>query len=61
MVRLINLLQPLFNDMRINLRRRNIRMTQHQLHRPQIRAAFQQNLLVSSMHIRKHFRIAFHA
>ena len=38
----VNLLQPLFHDVGINLRRGNIRMAQHQLNRAQIRAAFQQ-------------------
>src|SRR5277367_4081778 len=41
-MRFINLLQPLFNHVGINLRRRNVRVTQHQLHRPQIRPALQQ-------------------
>ena len=34
--------QPLPGYMRINLRRRNIRMTQQQLHHAQIRAVIQQ-------------------
>ena len=39
---LINVLQVPLHDVRVNLRRRDIRMTQHLLDGPQIRAVFQQ-------------------
>src|SRR5579864_1910482 len=42
MVRLIHLLQALLHHVRINLCRRNIGVAQHQLHRPQVRAALEQ-------------------
>src|SRR6266446_8462781 len=39
-VRLVNLLQPLLDDMGINLRGGNVGMAKHKLHGPQVRAAF---------------------
>src|SRR5882672_8689360 len=42
MMRLVNLLQPLFHHMGIDLRGGNIGMSQHQLYRPQVGPALQQ-------------------
>ena len=42
MMRFIHLFQPLFDYMGIDLRRRDVRMAEHQLDRPQIRATLQQ-------------------
>src|SRR5260370_37961318 len=41
-MRFINLLQPLLDDMGINLRGRNIRVAQHELDGTEVRAALKQ-------------------
>src|SRR6266849_5777230 len=42
MMSLVNLLQPLLDNVRVDLRCRNVGVAEHQLHRSQIRAALQQ-------------------
>jgi hypothetical protein len=41
-MRFVNLLQPLFDDMSVNLGGGNIRVTQHKLDRAEIRATLEQ-------------------
>ena len=41
-MRLVNLFQPLFDYVRVDLRRRNVRVAKHELYRPQVRTALQQ-------------------
>jgi len=41
-MRLVNLLQPLLDNMGVNLSRRNIRVTEHELDGTEVRAAFKQ-------------------
>src|SRR5437773_12504255 len=57
-MRLVNLLQPLFHDMRVDLRGGNVRVPQHQLHRPQVDTALQQ---VRGKAVPQHVRSERHA
>ena len=41
-MRLINLLQTFLDHVRVNLRRRNVRVTKHHLHRTKVRASIEQ-------------------
>ena len=41
-MRLVNLFQPLFHHMRVDLGRGNIRVAKHELYRPQVGTALQQ-------------------
>src|SRR6185437_12803877 len=56
MVLFIDFLQAFLHDVRINLRRRNIRMAEHKLNRTQIRAPLQQ---VSRKTMTQHVRFQF--
>src|SRR6266850_1743064 len=41
-MRLVNLLQPLLDDVGVNLRRRNVRVAEHELNGPEVRSALEQ-------------------
>ncbi len=58
MMRLINLFQPFLDNVRVNLRRGDVRVAEHELHRPEVRSPLEQ---VGGKTVPQHVRRQGHA